>query len=82
MTIKELFEKDKTLFSTFDFDKWDRYYHALNKETPVEDVDKKPYFLELTKNEKLCYADDLKKLKEERKSFPQASYEVRLKDFD
>ena len=82
MTVKEIFEKDKTVFDGFDFEKWNRYYRALNAETPVEKLAEKPYFLKLTENEKICYLDDLKKLREERKSFPQASYEVRLKDFD
>ena len=82
MTMKEIFERDKTVFNSFDFDKWNRYYRALNKETPVEDVSGAPFYLDLTENEKLCYLASLESLKEERKSFPQAAYEVRLKDFD
>ena len=82
MTAKEIFETDKSLFDSFDFDKWNRYYKALNREIPVEQVKDKPFFLELTENEKICYLDDLEKLKEERKSFPQAGYELSLKDFD
>lgn len=82
MTVKEIFEKDKNVFRSFDFNMWDRYYKALNKETPVEKIVESPYYLELSENEKICYVDDLKKLKEERKSFPQAAYEVRLKDFN
>ena len=82
MTKKEIFEKDKTVFDSFDFDKWNRYYRALNKELPVEETSGAPFYLEMTENEKLCYLDALKTLKEERKTFPQAAYEVRLKDFD
>ena len=82
MTSKEIFEKDKTVFDSFDFEKWNRYYRALNAETPVEKLSEKPYYLEMTENEKICYEDSLSKLKKERKSFPQAAYEVRLKDFN
>ena len=82
MSIKDIFEKDGTVFDSFGFTEWDRYYRALNAETPVEKLSEKPWFLDLTDNEKLCYMEELKKLKEERKSFPAAAYEVRLKDFD
>ena len=82
MPVEEVFRTDKTVFDSFDFDKWNRYYMALNAETPVEKLAEKPYFIELTENEKICYLDSLKKLKEERKSFPQAAYELRLRDFD
>ncbi len=82
MTVREIFEKDKTVFDSFDFEKWNRYYRAANKEVPVEKLKDGPYYLELTENEKICYQDDVDKLKKERESFPQASYEVRLKDFD
>ena len=80
--MKEIFEKDKTVFDSFDFDKWNRYYRALNREIPVEKVSGAPFYLELTENEKLCYLESLESLKEERKSFPQAAYELDLKDFD
>lgn len=82
MNVKEIFEKDKSVFDSFNFEKWNRYYRALNAEVPVEKVKDKPYYLDMTENEKLCYVDDLESLKKERKSFPQAAYEVRLKDFD
>ena len=82
MDMKELWEKDKTMFDDFDFDKWNRYYRALNKETPVEKVSEAPFYVELTDNEKLCYQHELDSLKEDRKTFPQAAYEVRLRDFD
>jgi hypothetical protein len=82
MTTSEVFAKDKTVFNGFDDDKWFRYYSALNREVPVEKVKEKPYYLELTENEKICYNNGLKSLLEERKTFPQASYEVRLRDLD
>ena len=82
MNVKENFETDKSVFDSFNFEKWNRYYRALNAEVPVEKVKDKPYYLDMTENEKLCYVDDLESLKKERKSFPQAAYEVRLKDFD
>ncbi len=82
MTTKEIFEKDKTVFDGFGHGEWSRYYSAINKEVPVEKVKDAPYFLELTENEKQCYLNSLNDLKNERKSFPQASYEVQTKDFD
>ena len=82
MTTKELWEKDKTLFSKFDFNMWNRYYQAINRGVPVDKLKDEPYFLKLTDNEKLCYQNAVNELVEERKSFPQASYEVRLRDFD
>jgi hypothetical protein len=82
MTTGEVFAKDKTVFNGFNDDKWFRYYSALNKETPVEKVKDKPYYLELTENEKICYNSELKKLVNERKEYPWASYEVRLRDLD
>ena len=82
MSIKEVFERDKTVFRDFDFNMWNRYYKALNRGVPAEKVSKAPYYLELSEREKECYVESLKSLEEERKSFPQAAYEVRLKDFD
>lgn len=82
MTTGEVFAKDKTVFNGFNDDKWFRYYSALNKETPVEKVKDKPYYLELTDNEKICYNSELESLVEERKKYPWASYEVRLRDLD
>lgn len=82
MTTGEVFAKDKTVFHGFNDDKWFRYYSALNKETPVEKVKDKPYYLELTDNEKICYNNSLQSLKEDRKKFPKACYEVRLRDLD
>ena len=82
MTTGEVFAKDKTVFHGFNDDKWFRYYSALNKETPAEKVKDKPYYLELTENEKICYNSELEKLVNERKKYPWASYEVRLRDLD
>ena len=82
MTTAEVFKKDPHVFDGFNKDKWFRYYAAINKEVPVEKVKDEPYFLELTDNEKICYNNALNSLVEERKSFPQASYEVRYKDLD
>lgn len=82
MTVDEVHRTDKTIFSSFNDDKWFRYYDALNKETPVEKVKDKPYYLELTENEKICYNGELQSLVEERKKYPWASYEVRLRDLD
>ena len=82
MTSSEVWAKDKTLFKNFNDDKWFRYYSALNKETPAEKVKDKPYYLELTENEKICYNSELEKLVNERKKYPWASYEVRLRDLD
>ena len=81
MTTKEIFEKDKSVFDGFDYDKWRRYYSAINAEVPVEKVKDAPYFLNLTGSEKRCYQIELDSLVEERKSFPQAAYEVRTKDW-
>ena len=82
MSIKDVFEKDKGAFKEFDFEMWNRYYRAINAGVPVEKVSKAPYYLELSDSEKQCYVEELKGLEEERKSFPEASYEVRLKDFN
>ena len=82
MSIKEVFERDKTVFRDFDFNMWDRYYKAINRRVPVESVSEAPFYLELSEGEQECYVESLKSLEEERKSFPQAAYEVRLKDFD
>ena len=82
MAMKELFEKDKSLFRKFDNDAWFRYYSALNKETPVEKVKGSPFYLELSDGEKACYVEALKSLKEDRKICPEVRYEVRLRDLD
>lgn len=82
LTMAELWEKDKTMFDRFDFNMWNRYYQAINRGVPVDEVHKAPYYLMLTDNEKLCYQHEVVELAEERKSFPRASYEVRLRDFD
>ena len=74
--------EDNPDFESFDFDKWDRYYKALNREIPVEEVKEAPFFLDLSDNEKRCYEEELRKLRDERKSFPQARYELEYKDFD
>ena len=75
MTVREIFEKDKTLFDGWNFTQWDLYYRALNEETPVETVKDAPWFLELTENEKLCYVDDLIRLQKERERIPGVRYE-------
>lgn len=82
MTVDEVHRTDKTIFNSFNDDKWFRYYDALNKETPVEKAKDRPYYLELTENEKICYNGELQSLVEERKKYPWASYEVRLRDLD
>ena len=82
LTTKEIFEKDKTVFDGFNSDKWFRYYSAINKEVPVEKVKDAPYYLDLTGSEKECYKNSMASLIEERKDFPQASYDVRYKDLD
>lgn len=82
MTTEEVFKKYKNVFGEFDKDNWFRYYAALNAETPVDEVKDRPYFLELSDAEKICYVNALDELKKERKSFPQASYEVQYKDFE
>ena len=61
---------------------WDRYYQAINRGIPVDEVSKAPYYLKLTDSEKECYVEEMKSLEEDRKTFPQAAYEVSLKDFD
>ena len=82
MTTKEVFDKDKGAFSKFGAEEWFRYYSALNAEVPVDKVKDKPYFLKLSDGENECYKNSLEKLINERKSFPQAAYEVRYKDLD
>lgn len=82
MTIAEVWEKDRTVFSGFNADRWFRLYSALNREIPVDKIQDEPFYLKLTDNEKLCYEISLKELVEERKDRPWARYEVSLKDLD
>ena len=82
MSTKEVFEQYDDVFEGFGKDEWFRYYSALNAETPAEQVVEEPYYLELSEGEKICYEDELERLKEERKTFPRASYEVSYKDLD
>ncbi len=64
-------------FSRFGAKEWIEYYDCLNSETPVEKLR-----LELTDSEKKAYQEDLDKLREARKSFPGAGYEVKYSWFD
>lgn len=64
-------------FENFGAKEWIRYYDNLNAEIPVDKVD-----LKLTEEEKACYVRDLEDLKEERKSVPEVSYEVKYSWFD
>lgn len=82
MTTREIIAKDKSAFSEFDKDKWFRYYAALNAETPVEKAKDKPYFLELTDSEKMCYQNSLDGLLKDRKTCPGVRYELNYKEFE
>lgn len=83
MSIGEIFEQDKSVFDSFGFAEWDRYYRALNAEIPVEELQNDPWFLDLTEGEKACYLVALHKLKEERERIPGVSYEeMRYSWFD
>ena len=64
-------------FSGFGAKEWIEYYDCLNSGTPVDKLR-----LELTDSEKKAYQEDLDKLKEARKSFPAASYEVKYSWFE
>ena len=56
---------------------WIEYYDCLNAEVPVEELR-----LELSDEDKEDYIADLEMLKEERKTFPEASYEVKYSWFE
>lgn len=56
---------------------WIEYYDSLNAEVPVE-----KYRFPLTDSEKEAYVSALNRLKEERKTFPKASYEVKYSWFE
>ena len=64
-------------FSNFGAKEWIEYYDCLNSETPVEKLR-----LELTNDEKKAYQKSLDVLKNERKTFPKASYEVKYSWFE
>ena len=65
------------VFSRFGSKEWIEYYDSLNSEVPVEELR-----LELADEEKKAYSEDLAKLKEERKTCPWISYEVKYSWFD
>lgn len=67
----------KELFDGFGTKDWIEYYDCLNSETPVDELR-----LKLGAEEKKAYVEDLEKLKEERKTFPKASYEVKYSWFE
>ncbi len=56
---------------------WIEYYDSLNAEVPVE-----KYRFPLNDEEKKAYINSLERLKDARKSFPKASYEVKYSWFE
>lgn len=62
----------KGKFENFGPKDWIEYYESLNAEIPVEKIR-----LKLNDEEKKCYIEDLGVLKEERKSVPEVSYEIK-----
>lgn len=64
-------------FPGFGAKEWIEYYDCLNAEVPVDELR-----LELTKEGKESYIKSLESLKEARKSFPKASYEVKYSWFE
>lgn len=67
----------KDAFPGFGAKEWIEYYDCLNAEVPVDELR-----LELTEEGKAQYIKSLNRLKEERRSFPKASYEVKYSWFD
>lgn len=61
-------EKNKIMkdaFADFSYRDWCDYYESLNDEKPPDECP-----VELSKNERLCYEDDLEKLRSERAKHP------------
>ncbi len=78
-TVKELFEKDKTLFKNLTPSQRIQLIESTNREIPPEECG-----LPLTENEKKAYMLDLEALKEERRNNPGATinYEIKYSWFD
>ena len=82
MAHQSIFVDETIGFDHDDYNTWVRYYRAMNAETSVEELSKAPWFLELTEYGKVDYIDGVKKLQEERNTFPQAVYEMPYRYFD
>ena len=67
----------KEAFSGFGTKDWIEYYDCLNSGTPVDELR-----LKLGEEEKKAYTEDLERLKEARKTFPKAAYEVKYSWFE
>ena len=67
----------KKMFDEFEAREWIEYYDCLNSETPVNELR-----LKLSDEEKEAYIKDLEKLKEARKTFPAATFEVKYSWFE